>query len=147
MAKTVNATFSVVRDGKQVEVRGYDKLGYATFVALQTAVVAVLASLSAWAVQRVAAGTDRWTLPFSGGDESVDLRIELRADHGDGSSDFSLGFSGVGDPEADRIVAAFVDAVINRKPMPVGAEDGRMAIVLAEAALKSLKTGRPVKVN
>ena len=44
-------------------------------------------------------------------------------------------------------LAAFVDAVSNRKPMPVGAEDGRMAIVLAEAALKSLKTGRPVKVK
>ena len=44
-------------------------------------------------------------------------------------------------------LAAFVDAVINRKPMPVGAEDGRMAIVLAEAALESLKTGRPVKVK
>jgi len=29
----------------------------------------------------------------------------------------------------------------------VGVEDGRMAIVLAEAALKSLKTGRPVKIK
>ena len=44
-------------------------------------------------------------------------------------------------------LAAFVDAVINKKPMPVGVEDGRMAIVLAEAALKSLKTGRPVKIK
>lgn len=43
-------------------------------------------------------------------------------------------------------LAAFVDAVINKKPMPVGAEDGRQAIVLAEAAVKSLKTGRPVKL-
>jgi hypothetical protein len=31
--------------------------------------------------------------------------------------------------------------------MPGGAADGRMAIVLAEAALKSLKTGRPVKIK
>jgi hypothetical protein len=30
--------------------------------------------------------------------------------------------------------------------MPVGAEDGRKALVLAEAALKSHKTGKPVKV-
>lgn len=43
-------------------------------------------------------------------------------------------------------LAAFVDAVENRKPMPVGAEDGRQAIVLAEAAVKSLKTGRPIKL-
>jgi len=44
-------------------------------------------------------------------------------------------------------LAAFVDAVLNKKPLPVTAEDGRMAIVLAEAALKSLKTGRPVRVK
>jgi myo-inositol 2-dehydrogenase / D-chiro-inositol 1-dehydrogenase len=44
-------------------------------------------------------------------------------------------------------LAAFVDAVVNRKPLPVTAHDGRQAIVLAEAAVKSLKTGRPVKVT
>jgi myo-inositol 2-dehydrogenase/D-chiro-inositol 1-dehydrogenase len=43
-------------------------------------------------------------------------------------------------------LAAFVDAVVNRKPLPVTAEDGRQAIVLAEAAVKSLKTGKPVKL-
>jgi myo-inositol 2-dehydrogenase/D-chiro-inositol 1-dehydrogenase len=43
-------------------------------------------------------------------------------------------------------LAAFVDAVSNKKPMPVGAGDGRQAIVLAEAAAKSLRTGRPVKL-
>ena len=43
-------------------------------------------------------------------------------------------------------LAAFVDAVNQRQPMPVGAEDGRQAIVLAEAAVKSLQTGRPVKL-
>jgi len=42
---------------------------------------------------------------------------------------------------------AFVHAVVNRKPLPVTAEDGRQAIVLAEAAVKSLKTGRPVKLK
>ena len=41
---------------------------------------------------------------------------------------------------------AFVDCVVNKKPLPVTAHDGRMAIVLAEAAVKSLKTGRSVKV-
>ena len=44
-------------------------------------------------------------------------------------------------------LSAFVDAVVNRKPLPVTAEDGRQAIVLAEAAVKSLKTGRPVKLK
>lgn len=43
-------------------------------------------------------------------------------------------------------LAAFVDALKNKKPMPVGAADGRQAIVLAEAAVKSLQTGRPVKL-
>jgi myo-inositol 2-dehydrogenase/D-chiro-inositol 1-dehydrogenase len=44
-------------------------------------------------------------------------------------------------------LAAFVEAVTKNKPMPVGEEDGRQAIVLAEAAVKSLKTGRPVKLG
>ncbi|MEY2877669.1 MAG: hypothetical protein RLZZ15_49 [Verrucomicrobiota bacterium] len=43
-------------------------------------------------------------------------------------------------------LTAFVDSVVNKKPMPVSAHDGRMAIVLAEAAVKSLKTGRAVRV-
>jgi myo-inositol 2-dehydrogenase/D-chiro-inositol 1-dehydrogenase len=42
---------------------------------------------------------------------------------------------------------AFLEALAKRKPMPVGAEDGRKALVLAEAALKSHKTGKPVKVG
>lgn len=44
-------------------------------------------------------------------------------------------------------LAAFVQAVVHRKPLPVTAEDGRQAIVLAEAAVKSLKTGRAVKIG
>jgi myo-inositol 2-dehydrogenase/D-chiro-inositol 1-dehydrogenase len=44
-------------------------------------------------------------------------------------------------------LAAFVDAVVAKKPLPVTAEDGRQAIVLAEAAVKSLKTGRAVKIT
>ncbi|MBL9188046.1 MAG: inositol 2-dehydrogenase [Opitutaceae bacterium] len=43
-------------------------------------------------------------------------------------------------------LAAFVDCVVNKKPLPVTAHDGRMAIVLAEAAVKSLKTGRAVRI-
>jgi myo-inositol 2-dehydrogenase/D-chiro-inositol 1-dehydrogenase len=43
-------------------------------------------------------------------------------------------------------LTAFVDAVRQGKPMAVTANDGRQAIVLAEAAVKSLRTNRPVKV-
>jgi myo-inositol 2-dehydrogenase/D-chiro-inositol 1-dehydrogenase len=43
-------------------------------------------------------------------------------------------------------LAAFVEAITKKQAMPVGAEDGREAIVLAEAAVKSLKTGKPVKI-
>jgi myo-inositol 2-dehydrogenase/D-chiro-inositol 1-dehydrogenase len=42
---------------------------------------------------------------------------------------------------------AFLEAVAKGAPMPVGAEDGRQALVLADAAFESLRTGRPVKVG
>jgi len=42
---------------------------------------------------------------------------------------------------------AFVSALRRKQKMPVGAEDGRQALVLAEAALKSLQTGGPVRVR
>lgn len=44
-------------------------------------------------------------------------------------------------------LAAFVAAVEAKSPLPVTGEDGRRAIVLAEAAVKSLKTGRPVRIG
>jgi myo-inositol 2-dehydrogenase/D-chiro-inositol 1-dehydrogenase len=44
-------------------------------------------------------------------------------------------------------LSAFIAAVRNRTPMPVGAADGRLALVLADAALKSMQEGRPVKVS
>ncbi len=44
-------------------------------------------------------------------------------------------------------LAAFVSALIAKQPMPVGAEDGRQALVLAEAALKSLESGRPARLD
>ena len=43
-------------------------------------------------------------------------------------------------------LAAFIAAVRGKRPMPVGPEDGRQALVLAEAALKSLKSGKAVRV-
>lgn len=42
---------------------------------------------------------------------------------------------------------AFVDAILNDKPVPVTGEDGRMAVVLGIAAWKSYRENRPVKVS
>ncbi len=50
--------------------------------------------------------------------------------------------------DAYRIeLAAFIDAVTAGTPVPVGAEDGRQALVLAEAAWRSLRENSPVKVS
>jgi myo-inositol 2-dehydrogenase/D-chiro-inositol 1-dehydrogenase len=43
-------------------------------------------------------------------------------------------------------MSTFVLALKERKPMPVGAHDGRRALVLAEAALESLKKGKAVRI-
>jgi myo-inositol 2-dehydrogenase/D-chiro-inositol 1-dehydrogenase len=40
----------------------------------------------------------------------------------------------------------FLDALERKAPMPVGAADGRQALVLADAAVESLRTGLPVKI-
>jgi myo-inositol 2-dehydrogenase/D-chiro-inositol 1-dehydrogenase len=42
---------------------------------------------------------------------------------------------------------SFVLALKNRTAMPVGARDGRQALVLAEAALESHRKKKPVKVG
>lgn len=44
-----------------------------------------------------------------------------------------------------RELDAFIDALAKRRAMPVGPKDGRAALVLAEAALESLRTKRAVK--
>ena len=44
-------------------------------------------------------------------------------------------------------LAAFLSALEKKQPMPVGAEDGRLALVLGEAAIKSLKSGKAVAVG
>jgi len=44
-------------------------------------------------------------------------------------------------------MAAFLRALEDNTPMPVGAHDGRQALVLAEAALESHKKKRPVKLG
>jgi myo-inositol 2-dehydrogenase / D-chiro-inositol 1-dehydrogenase len=44
-------------------------------------------------------------------------------------------------------LTSFVDSLHKKKAMPVGPHDGRQALVLAEAALKSLKTNSSVKLK
>ena len=47
----------------------------------------------------------------------------------------------------DAEIDAFVEAVESGKPPVVGFEDGRRALALAEAALRSVAEGRAVKVS
>jgi len=42
---------------------------------------------------------------------------------------------------------AFIDAVVNRKPVPVGGEDGLRAVIIALAAATSARENRPVKLS
>lgn len=44
-------------------------------------------------------------------------------------------------------IDAFVDAVENGVPVPVGYDDGHKALLLAEAAILSVREGRPVKLS
>lgn len=43
-------------------------------------------------------------------------------------------------------IQAFADAVLNDTETPVGGEDGLYPVLMAAAATKSLKEGRPVKI-
>ena len=44
-------------------------------------------------------------------------------------------------------MGAFVDAVVEGKPVPVGGEDGLKAAAIALAAGKSARENRPVKLE
>jgi myo-inositol 2-dehydrogenase / D-chiro-inositol 1-dehydrogenase len=43
-------------------------------------------------------------------------------------------------------LAAFVDAVRDGGPAPVGGQDARSALAIALAAAESVRTGRPVRI-
>ena len=47
----------------------------------------------------------------------------------------------------DAEIDAFVDSIENNRQVQVDFEDGRKALVLAEAALKSVAEGRVVRVD
>jgi myo-inositol 2-dehydrogenase/D-chiro-inositol 1-dehydrogenase len=42
---------------------------------------------------------------------------------------------------------AFLEAIRDGKDVPVGGTDGLYSVLIAEAALESLKSGKSVKVN
>lgn len=44
-------------------------------------------------------------------------------------------------------VAAFVDAVANDKPVPVGIEAGLQSVLIGIAAKRSLELNRPVRLS
>ena len=44
-------------------------------------------------------------------------------------------------------ITSFVEAIIEKKPVSVGFEDGRRALLLAEAEYKSVKSGRFEKID
>lgn len=50
------------------------------------------------------------------------------------------------DSYANEMIA-FVDAVVNDKPVPVVGNDGRVPVVMALAGMKSMKENRPVKLS
>ena len=108
MAKTVNVSVIITRDGKS-NVQNFDKMGYATFVALQSALSGVLSMLQSWGVNRVAALVDGRKARKPGGD--CDLKAELRADFGSGTAEVVLGYTGISAQDADEITAALMGAV------------------------------------
>jgi len=110
MGKKLNASVIISRDGKS-EVQNFNGIGYATFVAVQAALTGVVAVLTSWGVGRVAAHVDGLQgVEVAGG--SSDLRLELRADHGDsGTSEFVLGFTGISAALADQVTGLARQAI------------------------------------
>ena len=101
--------------------------------------------------RRASYGYDQRVEVFgSGGRLIAGNRTATTVEQADGnavSSDKPLHFFLERYADAYRIeLNAFLDAVANKTPMPVGAEDGRQALVLADAAFESLRTGAPVKL-
>jgi len=109
MAKTVNVSIVITRDGK-TQVQNFEKMGYATFVALQSALNGVLSSLQSWGTARVASQVDGTKAKASPGGDN-DLRAEMRADHGQGTSEVALGYTGISKETADEIQGALLAAV------------------------------------
>jgi myo-inositol 2-dehydrogenase/D-chiro-inositol 1-dehydrogenase len=44
-------------------------------------------------------------------------------------------------------ISSFVETILEKKPVSVGFEDGRRALLLAETAYKSVKSGRMENID
>lgn len=108
MSKTVSVNVTVVRDGKAT-TQNFPNMGYATFVAMQSACMGVLAMLQSWGINRVAAMVDNRPVRKPGG--STDLSMTMTADFGQGSHDISIGYNGISEQDANEISAALLGAV------------------------------------
>ena len=107
MAKTVDSTITITRDGIATSTPLKD-LPYATFVALQISLAAAVNQLASWGAARVAAMVSSQPNPGFGGES--DVRFELRSDHGAGGSEFVVGYSGISAAGADQITAVLKGA-------------------------------------
>ena len=113
--KTVNASVVITRDG-QTTAQNFPNMGYATFVALQSSLSGVLSMLQSWGSIRVADLAEGREERSPGG--NCDLRLTLSADHGGGTSEVSLAYTGISEKDADETTAALlggVSAVVGQK--------------------------------
>lgn len=82
---------------------------------------------------------------------SENQRLDHLRHYGDGFTDRAAALKDFFiDRYADAFTAeitAFVEAVKQAAPVPVGFEDGRKALILAEAAIRSAAEGRTVKIS
>jgi len=102
MAKTVDSTITITRDGISVSTP-LKAFPYAKFIALQVSLAAALSQLCTWGALRVAAMVEG--KPSTGAGGEADIRFELRTDHGAGGSEFVVGYSGIAAKDADEVTA------------------------------------------
>jgi len=104
MPKTVNASFTIVRDGLTT-THNMAKLPYGRFVTLQVALSASLVQLLTYGVGRLADTFDKVPEVPSTAPKRTDLSFRLEADHGAGTSKVELGYTGLEAHQADEITA------------------------------------------
>lgn len=104
MGKSVNASFTITRDGIAT-VKNLPSLPYGKLVALEVAFVGALASLCTWGVNAMADAMTGAVAPVSGLPKNSDVELALQSDHGPGGSAFSVSYSGLSAKDADEIIA------------------------------------------
>jgi len=108
--KTVNATFSVTRDGITT-AHPMPKVNYARYGAVEVALIGGLVTLCAMGLRHAAdlieADTDHG--PGHGKGRN-DVAFRLQADHGLGTSEFSAAYTALDLESADGMVALMMGA-------------------------------------